>query len=467
MSIRRWLLALLALALALPAVRAEQNDPRAQSEALIREQLAHHVGTLAYLWGYPIVDMSRQMHNETHRVMADQPAYAPLNHFHRYEGLMTPDTVGNLRAPNSDTLYFGGWFDLANEPVIVRAPDTAGRYYTLAITDFFNEVTHLGRRTTGTAEQYFALVGPGFSGTLPAGVKPVPMATQQVWILGRLLVGGAADFPAALALVRGFWAAPLSQFSPGMPPSAMPPQQSAAPLDPIGGLEFFSLLDRWLKRNAARPDEAALLGLFKQIGIGAGPDFNPQGLDEASRRGLLQAIKDGQAMLRASSQRKLPDVRNGWIFPLGLADYGHDYLMRAGVAYGGYANRPEESTYAAKTVDDAGQLMSGAKRYVLHLLPDQLPPAGAFWSLSAYDLQRFTLIENPLRRYSIGDRSAGLQWNKDGSLDLFIQQTEPPEGRSNWLPVGTEPFSLVLRIYEPARSVFDGSYKLAPLRERP
>ena len=142
-------------------------------------------------------------------------------------------------------------------------------------------------------------------------------------------------------------------------------------------------------------------------------------------------------------------------------------LEQAGVAYGGYANRPEESTYAAKTVDDAGQLMSGAKRYVLHLLPDQLPPAGAFWSLSAYDLQRFTLIENPLRRYSIGDRSPGLQWNKDGSLDLFIQQTEPPEGRSNWLPVGTEPFSLVLRIYEPARSVFDGSYKLAPLRERP
>jgi hypothetical protein len=53
----------------------------------------------------------------------------------------------------------------------VHVPDTAGRYYTLAVTDFFNEVTHIGRRTTGTAEGYFALVGPDFAGQLPEGVK--------------------------------------------------------------------------------------------------------------------------------------------------------------------------------------------------------------------------------------------------------------------------------------------------------
>ncbi|MBM4231090.1 MAG: DUF1254 domain-containing protein [Gammaproteobacteria bacterium] len=32
------------------------------------------------------------------------------------------------RARNSDTLYLSGWFDLRDEPVIVRAPDTDGRY---------------------------------------------------------------------------------------------------------------------------------------------------------------------------------------------------------------------------------------------------------------------------------------------------------------------------------------------------
>lgn len=454
-------------ALAWPAVvRAQAVDARAASVAQMREQLAYHVGTLAYVWGYPMVDMSKQMHNETHRTAAGQQALAPLNHFYRYEQLVTPSTAGNLRAPNNDTLYFGGWFDVSREPVIVHAPDTSGRYYTLALTDFFNEVTHLGRRTTGTADRHFALVGPGWTGTLPGDVHVVRLATRQVWILGRLLVDGEADFPAALALMRGFWSAPLSQFIRGTPPTS-PAVTNAAPVDPLDSLEFFAMLNRWLRANDARPDEGALLGLFDQVGIGPKRDFAADKLDPASKRGLERALTDGRALVRATAQQPLPDVRNGWIFPLGLADYGHDYLMRAGVVFGGYANRPEETAYVARTVDEAGQLMTGAGNYHLHLEPAQIPPAGAFWSLAAYDLKTFSLIENPLRRYSLGNRTPGLAKNADGSLDLYLQKQAPAEGPNNWLPVGDGPFFLVMRIYEPARAVFDGSYRLPPLRRRP
>ena len=134
--------------------------------------------------------------------------------------------------------------------------------------------------------------------------------------------------------------------------------------------------------------------------------------------------------------------------------------MRASVVYGGYANRPEESTYAALTVDGNGQLLSGTKRYRLHLSPATIPPAGAFWSLIAYDLKTMSLIENPIRRYSIGDRTPGLARNADGSFDIFIQKDAPTTGTANWLPVGEAPFSLIVRIYEPGPGVFDGSFKL-------
>ena len=154
------------------------------------------------------------------------------------------------------------------------------------------------------------------------------------------------------------------------------------------------------------------------------------------------------------------DVRNGWVFPLGLADYGHDYLMRANVVYGGYANRPEESTYAALMVDGNGQLLSGAKRYRLRFTPATIPPAGAFWSLIAYDLKTMTLIGNPIDRYSIGDRTPGLARNADGGFDILIQKEPPASGTANWLPVGEAPFSLIVRIYEPGPGVFDGSYTL-------
>ena len=434
------------------------GDVRAANVELIREQQAEHIGTLGYIWGFPMVDMSTQMFNETHRVAPAQPVLAPVNTFHRREFLVTPSSAEGLRAPNNDTLYLSGWFDLSQGPVIVHAPDTAGRYYTLAVTDFFNEVTHLGRRTTGTAARDFALVGPGWKGTLPPGVMPVPVRTRQAWILGRLLVDGEADYPAALALLRGFRASPLA----GAPAPAQP--AAAERMEPRESLAYFAVLNRWLRENAVPADEGALMALFDRAGFGPAVQFDPAALDTGTRRGLEKAIANARAMLRAAGNVPLPDVRNGWIFPLGLADYGHDYLSRAAVAAGGYANRPEESTYAARTVDDAGQPMTGENSYHLHFRPEHIPPAGAFWSLSAYDALTRNLIENPVRRYSIGDRTPGLRMNPDGSLDIRISREPPVGGESNWLPVGAGPFYLVVRIYEPRPAVFDGSYALPPLR---
>lgn len=440
-----------------------QADARQRNVEILREKQALHWGTLAYIWGYPMVDMARNMHNETHRIAPTQPVAAAVNQFHRNENLITPSTAGELRAPNNDTLYFSGWFDLAAEPVIVQVPDTAGRYYTLAVTDFFNEVTHLGRRTTGTAAQAFALVGPQWRGVLPAGVRPVPLATQTAWILGRLAIAGEHELSEARSLLRGFWSAPLSQWRPGQPPPAPSELPSATRADPQGSLAYFEWLNRWLRKNPPRPGEEALVRMFDQIGIGPRSEFSAERLDAATRRGLEAAVAEGQALLRATTQQPLKDVRNGWIFPLGLADYGEDYLLRASVAFGGYANRPEETVYAACMVDDQGQLITGAHRYRLRFPKGQLPPVGAFWSLTAYDLRSFALIENPARRYSIGDRTLGLTFEADGSLVIDIARTAPPGGKGNWLPVGDAPFSLIVRMYEPAPEVLDGRYRLPPL----
>lgn len=443
-----------------------QQGAGESNAAMLRERQALHIGTLAYVYGYPIVDMRKQMHNETHRVAEAQQAYAPVNNFYAYDYLVTPSTSGNLRGPNNDTLYFGGWFDLTREPVIVHAPDTAGRYYTMAVTDFYAESHHVGRRATGTLRKYFALVGPDWKGNLPPYMHVIRVPTPQAWILGRMLVDGEADFPAAQALIRQFWAASLSRFKPDGPPPARPPELRSEAIDPLGSLDFFVHFNAWLHTHPGEPGEQALMGLFDQIGIGPGRQFDPARLDDATRRGLLQAITEGEAMVQASTQTKMSDVRNGWVFPMGLGRYGQDYLLRAAVVKGGYANAAEESTYAAQVFDEQGQFLTGVKRYHLHLAPHEIPPAGAFWSVIAYDLKTAQLIENPIRRYSIGDRTPGLRTNADGSLDLYLQHHEPAEGSSNWLPVGEGAFYLVMRIYEPGPSVFDGSYRPARLRER-
>jgi hypothetical protein len=83
-----------------------------------------------------------------------------------------------------------------------------------------------------------------------------------------------------------------------------------------------------------------------------------------------------------------------------------------------------------------------------------------------YKLPERLLTENPIDRYSIGDRTAGLKQGADGSLEIYIQNENPgPDKASNWLPAPKGPFFFVARFYGPQAPLIDGSWKLPPLVE--
>lgn len=434
-----------------------------KNDALIREQMAYHVGVMAYLYGYPLVDMQRQKHNETHRVESGQWVQAPVNRLFRYPGIVGPYTAGNLRAPNNDTLYYSGWFDISNEPLIIHTPDTAGRYYTIAVTNQYSEVVHIGRRTTGTQQGYFALVPPHWQGELPDEVVAIPVETNQGWLLGRMLVSGPDDFDAAMALVNDIWLAALSEFTAGRRPS-LPVVEKAAPADTLHTLAFFEVMNRELKKLPPRPAEAALIAQFDQIGIGPNSDFNLDTLNSDIRTGLEKALVDGAALVQASTQRTIESF-NGWMISRNIGRYGYNYMHRASVVKGGYGNLPEESLYPASVFDSQGNLMSGNSGYRLHFEAGEMPPVDGFWSLSAYRLGDLQLEENEIERYSIGDRTPGLNYNEDGSLTLWLQHQRPADTDKNWLPVPAGRFMLVFRLYEPQPRVLGDDYMLPRLEK--
>ncbi|MGI9285170.1 MAG: DUF1254 domain-containing protein [Pseudomonadales bacterium] len=431
------------------------------NDALIREEMAYHVGVLAYIYGYPMVDMQKQMYNDTHRVSAGQTTYAPVNRFYHFKQLVTPETAGTLRAPNSDTLYFAGWFDLTEEPVIVHNPDTKGRYYTMAVTNLYAEVTHLGRRTVGTEEHYHALVGPGWEGKLPRGVKAVQLDTNKAWILGRLLVDGKSDLPVALEMLQQFWASPLSKWRRGKPLSVAIEQKAEA-IDPLNTVEYFSYLNQAIRANPRRPDEAALMTQFDTIGVGPNSSFQAGELHDDLKAGLERAIIDARKLIAAASRRTIPAV-NGWMISKEIGRYGHDYLHRAAVVMGGYGNLPEESLYAATLFDQKNEMLSGSKSYRIHFGKDELPPVNGFWSLAAYRVEDANLENNRIERYSIGDRTSGLQYHADGSITFHLQHKVPASGETNWLPTPAGGFYVIMRLYEPAEELLDGRYQLPPI----
>ena len=425
----------------------------------LEEAQAFHIGSLAYLYGFPAVDMTQAMFNETHAASPEQRVLAPVNQFFRFRERVTPATAGSLRAPNADTLYLSGWFDLQSEPVIIRAPDTQGRYYTLAVTDFNSEVQHVGRRTTGTAARDFVLVGPAFVGNLPEGLHVVRVPTHRAWVLGRVMVGGQDDLESARNILESFQAIGLSDWQRGITQTERSTPPSAEAVRLVDSLAFFETLNTWLRNNPRPPEEAALLAQFDAVGFGPARIFSAEQASAATRRGLLRAIESARQMLIATSRRPLSDIRRGWIFPLALGQYGYDYLMRATVAFSGYANLPEETVYGALTSQGSGVELSGARRYILQFTADDAPPVGAFWSISAYRSRDYSLIENSLGRYSIGPHVSGFKTRADGSFAIVVSREAPADDSVNWLPIDEEPFYLIMRMYEPARAVLDGRYQ--------
>jgi hypothetical protein len=122
--------------------------------------------------------------------------------------------------------------------------------------------------------------------------------------------------------------------------------------------------------------------------------------------------------------------------------------------------------YFQATTDKAGAALNGANKYVWRLPPGGVP-AEAFWSLTMYQVEadgRFFLVENPINRFSIGDRTAGLVKNADGSIDILIQRDRPEgEKAANWLPAPAGAIRLSLRAYLPKKELRDRAWRVPGL----
>ena len=421
------------------------------------------LGAEAYVFGYPLVVM------DVTRASA-AITIGPENRLRRVREF--PDAgFRDVVRPNVDTLYTTAFIDMSKGPWVFELAPNDQRYEVMPFMDAWTNVfATLGTRTTGTAGGRFLLVGPGWQGEAPEGMALLRSPTRIVWLIGRTQTNGVADYPLVRRLQDGTTLRTLAEWREGRPeaapawqPAARKPAPPVAQMHAMGVEAFFTRLSMLMADNPPAAADGPMLLKLERIGVA--PGRPPRwGLLDRWSVGLGRWIADRRIARELDQPR---DLVRGWSTPPSmLGDYGTHYNVRAVVAMVGLgANLPADATYPNARVDADGQPLTGSHRYRLHFAPGATPPVNAFWSVTAYGPDDF-LIDNPLRRYALGDRDP-LVFNADGSLDLYVQADPPEAGkRSNWLPVTrSQPFLLNARLYWPKAAALDGRWGM-PAVER-
>jgi hypothetical protein len=424
----------------------------------------------AYIFGYPplLIEAMRDMVTATPRPLGRK---APLNQWAHIRDL--PDENSKEAVGfNVDTLYSMANLDLSKEPMVLSIPPLGNRYWLMELLDVWNEVPAApGSRTHGGKGGSFALVGPGWKATLPSGLVEIRLTANHVNIGGRTYVAGPADIPAVRKVQDQYKLIPLSAWGTDYkPPAEVPVNPDAdgetpahTQVEQMDVEKAFHRLCQALVANPPRPADAPLMTRTARLGIAPGAEFKLSNFAPD----IQAAVKEGAALAYRkimAETKRLGENVNGWQVTREKGRYGTDYLYRAAWARAGVGgNRTEDIIYRACYADSEGRPLSGEHAYILHFDKGQTPPVNAFWSLTMYGSDFFS-VPNPIRRHALGDRSP-MRVNADGSLDILISHNNPGADReSNWLPAPGEGFLVALRLYWPKQEAVRGTWQPPAVR---
>jgi hypothetical protein len=435
----------------------------------------------AYIYGYSIEQCYRMYITQKDGIAQGRPVY---NHF-AFNGKLasaSPDNAPKIAAykstrnrggagPNNDTPYFGTLLDLSKGPLVLAFPDFGARYWNYHFINIYNQNVHyIGSSFGDKGPATYLLAGSKWYGTVPVGMKLVRFNDEHLNLVGRTLVeDDSVDIKNVVALQRQTTLTPLDQYPAqagryeGLERNDLPPFYDS--ID-----SFFTNLNNALRLSPPPPHDKAMLKKLAAIGVGTGTAFNWNNYEAATRKKIHNTLVETDSLLDAEGASGDLDFGNGWqrTNPL-IGHWGTHYWEEAlYMKHGFYAGHDQtECFYITPKSREGHGFFNGAHKYKLHFAKDAFPPLyeKGFWSLTANETPGYFLVPNRLNRYAIRDRTKGLKYNADGSLDIYIQADSPGvEWESNWLPIAKGESTTTFRVYRPKKPLLDGTYRLPPIQ---
>jgi len=375
---------------------------------------------------------------------------------------------------NTESIYFGGWLDLKDGPVVVESPPN-----TLGMVNdyFFRYVTDMGNAgpDRGQGGKYLFLP-PGWEDEAPEGYFTFRTPTYGNLIFWRGFLVDGDPAPAVKSVRENLKIYPLDK--PGERDSMQFGNLSGRYLNTIhaNDIDFYREVQEVIDEEPSSAFSPEILGLLAAIGVEKGRPFAP---DVRLHEILEEAVAVGNATARAIAFRTRDPrayyyANTAW--HTAFVGGSHEFLRPSGARdlnartmfhYPYTAVTPAMaikrvgvgSQYGVATVDAEGNYLDGAKTYSV-TLPKGIP-AKDFWSICVYDPQTRSMLQTPETFYpSLSSAANNPEVNADDSVTVYFGP-EAPEGKeNNWIQtVPGKGWFAILRLYGPLESWFDKTWQ--------
>ena len=368
-------------------------------------------------------------------------------------------TMREIARPNNDTLYLSCLLDLRKDAVILEIPAFAAEYVSLMVTGYDHYVnipmtTRLGDFSKPEKLLLYSARTEGYDGESVKGVDLIFEVTGDFVSAVFRIMPHASDperFKKIVEQMKSLKLVTLSEYQGGEPKPiddvAFPPVgETDADVFENNLLEVMQFVFNHTTFDPDNEMDQSVLAAYKPLGVQPGKPYDESRVAKIDGEQIHQTAERIQRKW-LSSLTALDDLRPRIFQPKGETDLK---AVLATSVIGPIGIPQEEAVYPQVTTKD-GEPVNAMHDYVIRMTKDELPPAGAFWSLTLYDLDQGFFIPNDRKKYSVGE-NAGMKLDEDGGIEIYIA-AKKPEGvpEENWLPIERKDLGLSpqLRVYVP------------------
>ena len=445
-------------------VEIQHNYITDESSQKLFDAMDFQRASQAYIWSIPLVGM-HAWHKEQDKNYGtgELGVFAVLESLKEKRGIVT----GNLTTP-----YILSFYNLNNGALVVDYPSgaTAG-----AVLDYWQRpIADLGLTgpDQGKGGKYI-IVGPeeDVKKYKKDGIFVYQSPTNNI-MFGLRLVDPDPEFAKTFkASIK------MGTFGEEMKPCVfnenIDKEWSGTP---YRGIDYWKALNEVIQDEPVREQDKVWMAMLEPLGIVKGKAFKP---DERQTKILVKGAAMGELMTRnlqinprfAHVYWKGTNWYKSFDFTIPqITDYKVELDERAVWFYEAITSTEgmvnpvvgKGQVYMTTKKDSDGNLFRADKSYKLRVPKDV--PVEQFWSVVLYSEQTRRPYDNggtEIKDIALNSRMKQLQYNEDGSVDIYIGAKALKGMESNFLKtVDKDGWFIYFRLYAPTESFFDKSFTL-------